>query len=196
MNQLASDFDEQHSCERDAMKILTPIFWRGSACIWLPLVLFGALRAQDTKTTLPIGAKWRVRLLSPLRTDFNRKGDMVSARVLEPSAFQGVILEGIIRDVKSGGNSARVASIQFDFVTLHANNKALPVSAVLLEALNSRREPGVDEDGSVLESVGTGKVPKLSGVFARGGSRTVRLTSKSDHLSLASGSEFVLQLSP
>ena len=178
------------------MKIVPPIFGRGSVCIGLPLVLFAALRAQDTQTTLQIGAKWRVRLLSPLRTDFNRKGDMVSASVLEPTAFQGAILEGIIRDVKSGVNSARVSSIQFDFVTLHANYKTLPVSAALLEALNSRREPGVDEDGSILESVGTGKVLKLSGVFARGGSRTVRLTSKADHLSLASGSEFVLQLTP
>src|SRR5450432_61691 len=90
--------------------------------IGLPLLWLAAFAAQDAETSLPSGAKWRVRLQAPLSTSFSRKGDMVSARVLEPAVFQGAILEGVIRDLKAGGDPARVSSIQFDFVTLHAGD--------------------------------------------------------------------------
>jgi hypothetical protein len=158
----------------------------------MPVLLFAAFAAQDGETALPSGENWRVRLLAPLSTSFNRKGDMVSARVLEPAAFQGAILEGVIRELKAGGDSARASSIQFDFVTLHAGDKALHVSAALVEVMNSRREPGVDDEGAALESGGG----KLLGVFSHGSSTTVRLAARSAHLLFAPGSEFVLRLQP
>jgi hypothetical protein len=157
-----------------------------------PMVLLAALAAQDASTALPTGENWRVRLLAPLSTSFNRKGDMVSARVLEPAAFQGAILEGVIHELKTGGDAAGASSIQFEFVTLHTGDKALHVSAVLVEAMNSRREPGVDDEGAALESGGG----KLLGVFSRGSSTTLRLAARSAHLLFAPGSEFVLRLQP
>ncbi len=164
--------------------------------LFVPVLLLAAATAQDAETALPNGEKWRVRLLAPLSTNFNRKGDMVSARVLEPASFQGAILEGVIRELKAGGGSAKVSSVQFDFVTLHAKDKAFHVSASLVEALNSRREPGVDEEGAALESTGAGITGKLIGVFARGASSTLRLTTRFPQLVFAPGSEFVVQLQP
>jgi hypothetical protein len=178
----------------DGMKMLpSDACKRAVIIMWLPLLL---LAAQDRETALPAGAKWRVRLLAPLSTAFNRKGDMVSARVLEPAAFEGAILEGVIRDLKAGGDSSRVSNILFDFVALHIGDKAMPVNAVMVEAMNSRREPGVDDGGAALESGGPGMGAKLVGVFSRGESGSLRLTSRSAHLSFAPGSEFVLQLQP
>ena len=149
--------------------------------------------AQDSETVLPADAKWRVRLQSPLSTSFNRKGDMVSAVVLEPEAFKGTLLEGLIRETKAGGAS-KIATVQFDFVTLHVSRKAVPVNAVLLEVLNSKQEAGVDETGATLESGGATKGGKLANIFSKGAGAT-RLTSKSSQLTLATGSEFVLQVS-
>jgi hypothetical protein len=171
--------------------MLPPVCERAAAPVLLAVLL---LAAQGAEPALPAGAKWRVRLLAPLSTGFSRKGDMVSTRVLAPAAFQGAILEGVIRDLKAGGDSAGASSIQFDFLTLHAEDKALPVSAALVDALNSRGEPGVDDKGSVLESSAPGIGAKLAGVFSRSASATLRLTSRSAHLSFAPGSEFVLQL--
>src|ERR1700690_2894577 len=59
-----------------------------------------ATAAQDVESTAPAEGDWRVRLLAPISTKFNRKGDMVSARVLAPAKFQDRILEGDIREVK------------------------------------------------------------------------------------------------
>lgn len=128
------------------MRMLPPVCERAAAPVLLAVLL---LAAQGAEPALPTGAKWRVRLLAPLSTGFSRKGDMVSTRVLAPAAFQGAILEGVIRDLKAGGDSAGASSIQFDFLTLDAGDKALPVSAALVDALNSRGEPGVDDKGSV-----------------------------------------------
>jgi hypothetical protein len=164
--------------------------------VLVPVLLLAAIAAQDASNALPTGENWRVRLLAPLSTSFNRKGDMVSARVLEPAAFQGAILEGVIHELKAGGDAAGASSIQFEFVTLHAGDKALHVSAVLVEATNSRREPGVDDEGAALESGGPGIGGKLLGVFSHGSSTTLRLAARSAHLSFAPGSEFVLRLQP
>src|SRR4051812_11111599 len=73
----------------------------------LSLLLFaGASLAQNAEPSLQTGATLRVRLEAPLTTKFNRKGDIVSARVLEPAGFQGGMLEGDIREVKAGGSGA------------------------------------------------------------------------------------------
>ncbi|MDR3718722.1 MAG: hypothetical protein P4K98_07960 [Bryobacteraceae bacterium] len=173
-----------------------PLFaWRPVVMpIPMTVLLLAALAAQDAGIAPFSGENWRVRLLAPLSTGFNRKGDMVSAQVLEPAAFQGAILEGVVHELKAGGDPARASSILIEFVTLHAGDKALPVSAALVEARNSRREPGVDDAGAALETGGPGIGGKLIGVFSHGASTNLRLTARSAHLSFAPGSEFVLRL--
>jgi len=149
--------------------------------------------AQDVESSAPAEGDWRVRLLAPISTKFNRKGDMVSARVLTPAKYQDRILEGDIREVRaSGGNSGKLASVQFDFHTLHSSDGDLPVSAVLIEVFNSRQQSGVDDEGSALESGAHGLGGKLTGVFSRGA--TLHLASKAADLNFAPGSELVLQV--
>jgi hypothetical protein len=165
---------------------------RGSAALlWLVCAL--AL-AQDRGVTPPApGQTLRVRLLAPLTTRFNRKGDMVSARVLEPAALAGGILEGDIRDLKVGG-PGKETTIQFEFQTLHVADQAMPVTAAVLEVANSKHQSGVDEDGSPLETEARSHSGKASG-FSRG-SEPARLTVKAAAVSFAPGSEFLLQVQP
>jgi hypothetical protein len=149
--------------------------------------------AQTGESSGPAADAWQVRLLSPLSTQFNRAGDIVSARVVNPAAFQGGILEGEIRNVKTGDSSGKSATVQFDFHTLHMANEALPVSVVLVATLNSQRQAGVDEDGAVLESGIRGLGGKRAGGVSSHG-WSLRLAAKVANLSLAPGSEFVLQV--
>ena len=149
--------------------------------------------AQDVESGAQAEGDWRVRLLAPISTKFNRKGDMVSTRVLTPAKYQDRILEGDIREVKaSGGNSGKLASVQFDFHTLHSSDGDLPVSAVLIEVFNSRRQSGVDDEGSALESGAHGLGGKLTGVLSRGAA--LHLASNAADLNFAPGSELVLQV--
>ena len=148
------------------------------------LSLASSVHAEDPHTALRPGVKWKVQLLAPLSTTFSRKGDMVSARVIEPDAFKGAILEGVVRDLKPG------ATIDFDLVALHVEGKAVPVAGGLAQVSNSRSESGKDDAGTVLDAAA-----KSSGRF-RGGPSVVRLTGKSAHLTFSPGAEFVFELQP
>jgi len=132
----------------------------------------------------------RVQLLSPLTTAFNRKGDMVSARILEPASYKGAILEGEVQEIKAGAGG-KSASVLLEFQTLHMADSVTPVSASLVDVMNSRREADVDEEGAALEKHATGVVGK---VFSRSSPTTVRLSAKAPSLSFLPGSEFALQL--
>lgn len=160
----------------------------------LMLLSLGAT-AQDRNGALPpAGTTMRVRLLAPLTTKFNRKGDMVSASVVEPAGLAGAILEGEIHDLKAGG-SGKESAIQFEFHTFHVGDKISLVSAAIVEVSNSKHGSGVDDDGTPLESGGRTGSGKVVGIFPRGGD-SARLVTKSGPISLASGSEFVLQVQP
>ena len=90
----------------------------------------------------------RVRLLAPLSTKLSRKGDLVSAVVVEPHGYEGGILEGDVREVK-GGSSQKTATVQFQFHSLHLSGIAVHLNAVLNVA-NSKQQLGVDDEGAQL----------------------------------------------
>jgi hypothetical protein len=170
------------------------MFTGGRYAVALLVSVCALALAQDRGVTLPAsGETLRVRLLAPLTTRFNRKGDMVSARVVEPAALAGGILEGDIRDLKTGG-PGKEATIQFQFQTLHVADKALPVTAAVLEVANSKHQSGLDEDGSPLDTGGRSHSGKGAGISR--GSEPARLTVKAAAVSFAAGSEFLLQVEP
>ncbi len=148
----------------------------------------------------------RVSLLAPLTTKFNRKGDIVSAKVLDPARLQGGILEGEIREVHAGGGATKPSAIQFQFHTLHFSGSALPISVNLQAISNSKNKKGCDEDGVSLETdqnaESTGKRSIAAAVRGIGRERKtpsqtglIRLSGRSEHLALAVGSELLLQVS-
>ncbi|MGC9944753.1 MAG: hypothetical protein ABSF64_00015 [Bryobacteraceae bacterium] len=168
--------------------------WMFGVCLCAALFLPRAA-AQTFAEAPPSVAPWRVRLLAPLTTKFNRKGDMVSARVVEPAAYQGSVLEGVIREIKAGGAAGKESTIQFEFHTLHAPSEDLAVTATLVGAANSRGEGGMDETGSPL-AAGSHALGGIAEAAApqRGSSGSPRLSVRAEHLSLAPGSEFALEV--
>ena len=169
-----------------------------AACLWgsvaLLLPIATLALAQNREISLPAaGETLRVRLLAPLTTSFNRKGDMVSARVIEPASFEGGILEGDIRDVKVRG-PGKESSIQFEFHTLHMADKAVPVTAVVMEIANSKRQPGMNEDGAPLENGGRSDPGTPAPGALSHGTGPARLTVKSTAVTFAPGSEIVVQV--
>lgn len=162
-------------------------------CLCAALLLAQA-GAQTTGPALS-PAFWRVRLLAPLSTDFNRKGDMLSARVIEPAAYQGIVLEGVIREIKAGGPAGKDSAVQFEFHTLHAAVEDMMVTAALVGAANSRGEAGMDEAGRQLTagSHALGGMPE-AGASRHWASGPVRLSVRAGHLSLAAGSVLVLDV--
>lgn len=162
------------------------------------LALFGTLpwpcaaptvaAAQDLSSP----SVWRVRLVSPLKASFNRKGDVIAASVLDPVEYKDSMIEGQMREVRAG-DQAHGAYMEFEFLALHLGGKVLPVTADLLGAVNSRGQSGVDEDGSQVESGSRSLVGRLtSKVRFRSGS--ARLAVLAPDMSFAPGSEFALRV--
>jgi hypothetical protein len=167
---------------------------RGSVALLLSIATLAL--GQNREISVPAaGETLRVRLLAPLTTNFSRKGDMVSARVLEPASFEGGILEGEIRDLKVRG-PGQESSIQFEFHTLHMADKAVPVTAVVMEIANSKRQAGMDEDGTALENGGRSAPGKLAAGILSHGVGPTRLTVKFNAVTFAPGSELVLLVQP
>jgi hypothetical protein len=149
----------------------------------------------------------RVRLLAPLSTKLNRKGDLVSAAVVEPPVYEGGILEGDVHEIR-GGPSQKTATVQFQFHTLHFSGKALQLNIAVLNVANSKQQLGMDDEGAQLESdkgaLATGKPSSLGSGLGRlhiggtkstsGGSTSFRLQSRAPNLILAVGSEMVVQV--
>lgn len=161
---------------------------RALFCGGLLLPQAGAQRVDETAES------WRVRLLAPVSTEFNRKGDMVSARVLEPAAYQGSVLEGVISEITPGGARGHDSTVGFSFHTLHAPSGDVTVSAELLRAANSRGEAGVDEAGSPLAAGGRDLGTKLGRVLQRESPVSLRFKAHAEQLSLAPGTELTLQV--
>lgn len=156
-----------------------------------------------------------VRLLSPLNTETSRKGDKVAARVLQPTAFSGGVLEGTVRQAKSGGKINGKSVLNFSFDTLNHGGQALPVQATVKSIANSKGQPNLDEQGQIVKkknnlgkiAAGTA-VGALIGGLAGGGKGAaigagvgagaslvlVEVAAEGANVSFAPGSEFVLSL--
>ena len=149
--------------------------------------------AQDAPTIAP-DTSVKAVLRAPLTTKFSRKGDLVSARVLDPKEYQNGLLEGEVHEIKAGGSGGKTASVEFDFHKLHISGKVLAVSMSLVSVANSRHQPSVDEEGTEVETISRKGPEKLvSSVFSRG-SAPLRLSVKGSQLSFATGSEFTLEM--
>ena len=142
---------------------------------------------------LPWLTAWRARLVSPLKASFNRKGDVVSANVLDPPEFKGWVLEGQVREVRIG-DRAHASYVEFEFLALHMGAKSMPVTAELVGVGNSRGQPGLDEDGRPLGSGVRGSTGKLNPGELPKRPGPPRLTVMAPELYFAPGSEFTLHV--
>ena len=130
-------------------------------------------------TALPIGAQmiprdseFQVKLLSPINTQTSRKGDKITAQVLDPAPFKGDILEGRIDEAKSGGKIKGKSVLHFTFQSLNHAGRAIAVQSSVKSVTNSQGKQDVDEEGQIIKkknnlgkaAVGTGVGALIGGI--------------------------------
>jgi OmpA-OmpF porin, OOP family len=175
--------------------------------MWLAFLLAGIAQAQEME--------FQVELMNRVGTETSRKGDMVSARIVTPSGFQGSVLEGKIVESKSGAKSGGESVLDIDFDTLRHNNTVTPINSKIKSVGNSKGQVNVDEDGRVIKragssnkgSSGTGGLGRAIGGLAGGrgaqvgaavdtaGNVVLRVSADAPNLRFDPGSKFFLSAS-
>lgn len=102
--------------------------------------------------TVAPDTEFQVKLLGPISTQTSKKGDKVTAQVQSPQQFQGDILEGSVRESKSGGKIKGKSVLNFAFDVLNHGGQQVPIQSSLKAVTNSKGKTGVDEEGRVISS--------------------------------------------
>lgn len=186
-------------------------------CTVLALLAALAAPAADPPK-LANNTEFRVRLLAPVSTSTNQKGDKISAQVLSPPAFAGAIMEGEVRESKSGAKLKGTSTLALAFQTIHLKDETkLDIRSDVKSFINSQGKADVDEEGHIFKKKNNiGKVAAASGIGAliggiAGGGRgaaigagvgaaasliIVQMAAKAPNITFDSGSELVLDVSP
>ena len=117
------------------------------------LVTFSALAligASALAQDLAQPTEFRVKLLGPISTETNQKGDKITAQVLTPAQYRGAIMEGEIKESKSGGKIKGTSVLNFSFDTLVRGSQRVPVKSSVDSVYNSKGKENVDEEGRVI----------------------------------------------
>lgn len=120
--------------------------------------------AQELKPN----TEFRVKLLGPLSTETNQKGDKITAQVTAPAQYAGAIMEGEVKESKSGNKFKGKSTLLFTFQTLVPKGGApMPVSSDVKGFTNSKGQQNVDEEGAIIEKKNNlGKMAAISGAGA------------------------------
>ncbi len=187
-----------------------------TATVWILLaaLTFGTLPAPAQQ--IADNTEFRVRLLAPLSTETNRKGDKITAQVLAPGEFAGAMMEGEVKESKSGGKVSGKSVLNFTFQTVVTKDgKSIPVSSEVKSLINSKGKANVDEEGRVVEKKSNvGKLAAVTGAGAligaiAGGGRgaaigagagaaasliLIQVAAKGANVTFAPGSEVLLSV--
>ena len=160
--------------------------------------------------------KFRIRLLAPISTKTNQKGDKITAQITSPDEFAGGMMEGEVRESKSGAKLKGTSVLTFTFTTVINNGATTAVKSDVRGFVNSQGQADVDEEGRVIKQKNNvGKVAVATGIGALLGAITggakgaaigagvggaaslvlVQMAAKAPDISFAPGSEFILSVS-
>jgi hypothetical protein len=123
---------------------------------------------------IPSNTVMRVELLTNLSTDATQRGDRFQARVLEPSEYEGAILDGRVTRVKRPGKVSGRAELQLTFEHIRfPDNRGANFEAQIIEVIDAGSSDGagdVDTEGGVKGKDSTkddvAKVGATSGIGA------------------------------
>jgi hypothetical protein len=101
-----------------------------------------------------------------LSTQTNRKGDKISAMIMEPASFNSGIMEGEIKESKSGGKVSGKSVLNFTFQNIVMGGRAIPINSEIKSCYNSKGQANVDEEGRVIEK--KSNVAKLAAITGAG----------------------------
>jgi hypothetical protein len=183
------------------------------------LILLAALTAPlSFARDVAKDQEFRVRLTAPISTETNQKGDKISAMVVAPEEFQGAVMEGEIKESKSGNKFKGKSTLLFTFHTLTPRKEdPIPVSTDVKSFVNSQGKANVDEEGFVVEKknnlgkvaigsgagallgamIGGGKGAAIGAGIGAGASLiVVQFGSKAPNIRFDPGAEIVLSVNP
>jgi hypothetical protein len=110
---------------------------------------------------------FRVKLTAPLSTETNRKGDKITAIVLQPAEFANAVMEGEVKESKSGGKVSGKSVLNFTFHNLVLGDRTVPVNSEVKGLFNSKGKENVDEEGRIIEKKSNvGKMAAVTGAGA------------------------------
>lgn len=122
-------------------------------------VLTGANRPDDNTANpaspfvIPRDTIMRVELLSNLSTDASQRGDRFEVKVLEPTEYEGAIIQGQVTRVQRPGKVKGTAELQLSFDEIRlSNGRSAQMSAQVIEVLQTGTSQGVgkvDQEGGV-----------------------------------------------
>jgi hypothetical protein len=117
--------------------------------------------------SIPSETEFRVKLLAPLSTQNNKKGDKLSAQVTAPQEFAGGFLEGEVKEVKNGGKIKGKSVLNFTFNTFNKDGNSIPIDSQVKSVANSKGQQNVDEEGRIIEKKNNlGKAAAGTGIGA------------------------------
>lgn len=140
---------------------------RAAILMFLIMAFVSITANAQTTTNEKLGlsdSEFVIKLTSPISTKGSQKGDAFSAQIISPQQYQGGIIEGHIRSVKTAKKRDK-AEIAFAFETITLNNKIYAIVADLKEVSNSQGVKRVDEEG---RAIGTSSKKKAIGGAAIG----------------------------
>jgi len=189
------------------MKAILLLAAIGSVCTALSVC------AQELKPN----TEFRIKLLAPVSTETNQKGDKITAQITSPPEFAGAMMEGEVKESKSGAKLKGTSVLTFAFTSIVQQDKKTAVSSDVKGFVNSQGKANVDEEGRILEKKNNlGKVAVATGAGALigalvgggkgaaigagvGGAASlilVQVAAKAPNISFAPGAEFILSVSP
>ena len=126
-----------------------------------------AAQLMSAGPVLPGETEFRVKLLSPLSTSTNKKGDRLTAQVIYPDAFRGDVMEGKVNEAKGGAKVKGKAILNFSFDTLNHQGRPVPVQSSVKSVINSKGQQDVDEEGRIVKKKNNlGKAAVVTGLGA------------------------------
>jgi len=179
------------------------------------LVLLNLMALAVFGQTIQPNTEFRVKLLGPLSTETNRKGDKITAQVLQPQEYAGAMMEGEVKESKSGGKIHGKSVLNFTFHSLIKDGATIPVNSEVKGLFNSQGKANVDEEGRVIEkksnlgkaAIGTGLGALIGGIAGGGKGAAIgagvgaaasliiiQTSAKGANITFAPGSEIVLSV--
>jgi outer membrane protein OmpA-like peptidoglycan-associated protein len=158
----------------------------------LMVLLAGLVQAQEME--------FQVELMNRVGTETSRKGDLVTARILAPAAFQGSTVEGKITESIPGAKSRGKSVLVFEFDMLRHGGTVTPIQSRIETAVNSAAASappsrGTSGLGRTLGGLTGGRGARVGGAVDATATAAGRTSSDAPNLRFEPGTKFVLKAS-
>lgn len=100
--------------------------------------------AQELKPN----TEFRIKLLAPVSTETNQKGDKITAQITSSPEFAGAMMEGEVKESKSGAKLKGTSVRTFAFTSIVQQDQKTAVSSDVKGFVKLRQgKANVDEEG-------------------------------------------------